>query len=149
MFKKINLASLSIKSSNFNKLSKFSFSSFGFKYPDVIISEVKESLSKDQSIDTLEEDIITNLHFFDSDQYTDLMTLLGVASKGSADLWHFLEKKVFDYELNFIQVRDIYNANVENPKASQILSHELNRYITSKIGDTSNERATYDLLVKH
>jgi hypothetical protein len=132
---------------NFNQSTKHFFStSFGFKYPDIIIAELKQSLEKEAPILDLEDDIINNLHFFDCEQYTDLLTLLGSKSRGSSDLWHFIQKKAHDYELDFIQVRDIYNTNCLNPKASNILSFWLNKNIAKEAGLKTDEKETYQLL---
>lgn len=124
---------------------------YGFKYPDQIIEDIKKYLSDEKKeikikFSDLEEDIINNIHFFDVDQYTDVMTLLGKSKEGSLNLWNLLERKFFDYEYNYIQVRDIFNTNVANSSLSSRLQYgllkELSKYDGAK--DT-NEVSTYKL----
>ena len=116
---------------------------FDFKYPDVIISELKTAIKNHSPIE--ESDIITNIHFFDSEQYTNIVTLLGSNKRGSNDLWDSLERKAFDYELNFIQVKDLFNSIVETEKPLVDLETLLTKNLAKTAGAKStNERLTYE-----
>ncbi len=58
---------------------------------------------KTQEWDNYELDIIENIHFFDADQFTDIVYLYGKNNTGSFDLWDLLSRKLFDYEFDTCQ----------------------------------------------
>ncbi len=90
----------------FNKkfiLSRFFFCSKNNNFPDEIVESVRYNIKKNTIEDKLAEleiDIINNIHFFDSDQFTDLFVLLAENDKGTTKLWDLLSRKLYDFELN-------------------------------------------------
>jgi hypothetical protein len=64
------------------------------------LSEKKEETIKWIEI---ESSLIENIHFFDADQFVDIVSLLAYADKGTEALWDILSRKIFDYELDMIQ----------------------------------------------
>lgn len=116
-----------------------------FKFPDEILSNLKDALEAKKDIKDLEEDIVSNIHFFDSEQYTDVVSLLGKHNKGSQDIWDLLERKAYDYELNFIQARDIFNSVVKGSKASNDIEVKLTRELSKTSGLNTAEKETYAL----
>ena len=132
------------------RFNKKTFCSYGFKYPDIIIEELKSTLNnKDKaSLIENEKDITNNIHFFDSDQFTDIVTLLGINKRGSHELWDLLQRKAYDYELNFIQVRDLYNACLESERAHVDIEVKLLKEMARTAGvSPSSERITYNLFI--
>ena len=123
----------------------FSTKTFGFRYPDEIVSDLKKALSeKQKDIYELESSIINNIHFFDSDQYTDIVTLLGKAHRGTPEIWDLLERKIYDFDISYIQAKDMFNSNIENDKFGYNFEKKLIRELNSdKIN--SSEMAAYKL----
>lgn len=136
----------------FTKALKKTFSTsqnlYEFEYPDEIIVNLKKSLSNKESIDKIEDSITNNIHYFDSEEFTDIVTLLGINKKGSNDLWDLLERKSFDYEFNFVQAKEIFNSIVESKKPLGSLEMRLIKELAKVSGDeTSNEITTYRLFI--
>jgi hypothetical protein len=119
---------------------------FNFKYPDVIIKEIKTAIENKSPIE--ESEIISNIHFFDSEQYTDIVSLLGKNKRGSNDLWDSLIRKAYDYELNFIQVKDLFNSICDLEKPIGDLEVLLTKNLAKTAGaKPTNERLTYELFI--
>ncbi len=132
------------------RLNRKTFCSNGFKYPDIIIEELKSSLNnKDKAIlIENEKDITNNIHFFDSEQFTDVVTLLGINKRGSHELWDLLQRKAYDYDLNFIQTKDLYNACLESERAHTDIEVKLLKEMAKTAGAVpSSERLTYNLFI--
>jgi hypothetical protein len=99
--KKINI-------SNVKCLARFSTSQPNLSldiFPDQIVSNLKAKIGKatDEDLKEIETDIVNKIHFFDSDQYADIVILLARANKGTDLLWDVLSRKVYDYELDYMQ----------------------------------------------
>lgn len=72
--------------------------------PANIVSKIRDLHGhKTQEWDNYETDIIENIHFFDADQFTDIVYLYGKNNTGSFDLWDLLSRKLFDYEFDTFQ----------------------------------------------
>ena len=133
--------------SNFQICSKFKFSSHtSIKYPDEIIVETKNFLKGQGDQLTIENHITENIHFFDSEQFTDLVTLFGSKDQGSEDLWDLFSRKIYDYNINFVQARDIFNSLVDSGKQVDEITWKCLRVIYSK-NETDSEKNTYNLLI--
>lgn len=120
------------------KISRSSFSSanFNIKFPDVVLSDLKTILNETSCLNKIESDIIDNIHYFDCEQFCDLVCLFGDNKRGSADLWDLLERKIYDYDFNLIQLNDMYNANLTNPKTSE----NLRKFLVKQILKTEMSR---------
>lgn len=100
------------------QLPKFNFSQCHAKeheiYPNDIIDNLKHLVkehSKDQSEwNDLDYQITDKIHFFDADQYTDIVYLLCKHSHVSDNLWDLLSRKIFDYDLNEFQTLQLFDS---------------------------------------
>lgn len=101
-FKKFGILKSSI---NKCRLASFSNTYTIDLYPDQIVDKLKTTIGKqnDDDLTTLEANILDNIHFFDADQFVDLVSILAMADKGTEGLWDILSRKVFDYDLDLIQ----------------------------------------------
>lgn len=133
-------------------------SGLSYEYPDLIIKDLKEFLKTNDkshgsnsnnthSLSSIENRIINNIHYFDSDQYSDLVTLLGSSGKGTVDLWDLLNRKIGDYDLNFIQAREIKNCVIDCGKYNSEIDWYCSKIIYS-LKESENQRSTYDM-IKH
>lgn len=133
-------------------------SGLSYEYPDLIIKDLKEFLkTSDKShssnsnnmhtLSSIENRVINNIHYFDSDQYADLVTLFGSNGKGTVDLWDLLNRKIGDYDLNFIQAREIKNCVIDSGKYHSEIDWYCSKIIYS-FKESENQRSTYDM-IKH
>jgi hypothetical protein len=124
---------------------------YGFRYPDEIIQDLKiffNNKNNQLNFYKIEESIVNNIHFFDADQFTDIVTILGKQNRGTPELWDLLNRKIYDYELNFVQARDMFNANIESAREHYEIEFKSMKTINSK-NESSHERSTYDLLTSN
>ena len=157
--KNIFKRTLSINSNRIVFQNKCNFSSnisqHNFRFPDQIVSDLKaffnsSEYNENSDFVQLEEDITNNIHFFDAEQFTDLLTILGPMNRGSTTFWDLMERKIYDFDLNFVQSLDIYNSNVESDKHFFDLNWKLQRDLNSNNYGTSSQHEAYKLLTaKH
>lgn len=124
---------------------------YNFRYPDEIVKDFKDCLNNknnDLDIFQLEIDAINNIHFFDSEQFTDLVCLMGKHNRGTNELWDILNRKIFDFEdFNFVQAKEILNSNVECYKDRvEVDFKSKNVYFSGN--ESKSQRETHDLLTK-
>lgn len=125
-------------------------SGLNYEFPDIILRDLKDYLNvknNSNSLNPIENRIINNIHYFDSDQYTDLVTLLASHSKGTVDLWDLLNRKIGDYELNFIQATEIKNLILDSGKYFNEIDWYCSRVIYS-LKESESQRSTYNM-IKH
>jgi len=146
---KINSSKL-LKTYTKNKLfsvtSKFKFSTSQAHeevFPDEIVDHLKqlvnEKSTNEHEWNELDYNITDKIHFFDADQYTDIVFLLCQHSQITDNLWDLLSRKVFDYELNEFQTIQLSEAF---PKAEgKILDNAFTPIIRNLIYLKQNKQA--------
>ncbi len=81
-------------------------------YPDTIVQNFRKNIKSmdEEELKEIETDIVNKIHFFDADQYADVLILLARLDKGSDLLWEVLSRKIFDYEFDYIQSEALLTA---------------------------------------
>ena len=141
-----------ITNSLFTKNIIKSFSTTNLIFPDEIISDLKKYFtSGNSSIEEytkIENEIINNIHFFDSEQFTDVISILGQNNRGSLDVWDLLIRKIYDYDFTLVQSKDIFNSLVSCDRYVDEAFWKVNKEINTKRESTS-QRETLDLITSH
>ena len=86
-----------------------------------------------------ESDIIENIHFFDADQFTDIVFLYGKNDNGSHHLWELLSRKVFDHEFDQYQAEYAYLGFNSSQKAEPFVHTHLFRSLLKTQHETSKK----------
>lgn len=103
-------------------------------YPDEIIERLKTTKFTDETWTQFEADVLEKIHFFDRDQYVDLVILTSRADRGTELLWDQLARKIYDYELDMAQTVYLAQALRTNTKIPHyILDPIFRNVITAKI----------------
>ena len=104
------------------------------KYPDEFIERLKTSEFTEETWVQFEADVLEKIHFFDSDQYVDLVTLATKADKGTELFWDQLARKIYDYELDLPQTIYLAEALGKNSRVPYLIYDPIYRnLLTSKI----------------
>jgi hypothetical protein len=112
-------------------------------YPDTIVQNLRNKINNidEEELKEIETDIVNKIHFFDADQYADVLILLARLDKGSDLLWEVLSRKVFDYEFDYIQSEALLTALNHTDKCYDYVLDDLKknmyRYHTNQNDPTS------------
>ncbi|MFM7853790.1 MAG: hypothetical protein ACKO96_18180, partial [Flammeovirgaceae bacterium] len=88
-----------------------------------------------------ESEIIENIHFFDADQYTDIVYLYGKNNTGSYDLWDLLSRKLFDYDFDSYQAEFLAIGFTSTQKAEPyIFTHVFRELLKEDLTQSSKSR---------
>lgn len=102
-------------------------------FPDQIVDNLGKVLENNNDAEwmKMESQILNKIHFFDRDQYCDVVTMIARADKGSEDFWDHLSKKIFDYELDIPQVESVIDSFTKTTKMEHFIFDPLliNRYV--------------------
>lgn len=122
--RKLNFLNKSIKA-NFSTSTQNNF------YPDNIIKNLRTNINNfgEEDLKEIETDIVNKIHFFDADQYADVVILLARQDKGSDLLWDVLSRKVFDYEFDLIQSEALLTALNHTYKCQEYVFDDLKKNI--------------------
>lgn len=98
-------------------------------YPDNIVRNLRQKISTidEEELKDIETDIVNKIHFFDADQYADILILLARQNKGSDMLWDVLSRKVFDFEFDYIQSEALLTALNHTNKCEDYVYDDLNK----------------------
>ncbi len=100
-------------------------------YPDQIIERFKASSFTEDTWIQLEADVLEKIHFFDTDQFVDLVCLASKADKGTELFWDQLARKIFDYELDLPQTISLTTALRSNSRVPHYIMDPLYRNLIS------------------
>lgn len=129
------------------------FSTVSELYPDQIVSNLR-SLYDNQIKDAdkwtmIEVDIINKIHFFDSDQYVDIVTMFARVDKGTDNLWNLLSRKIFDYQIDLAQTEELRSALKFTSRPSESIYEVVIQNSILKNNHSSNEWKEYKKLYYH
>jgi hypothetical protein len=125
-----------------NRTSKFSKKYFSQtyaslsidKYPDEFIERLKSPEFTEETWVQFEADVLEKIHFFDSDQYVDLVALATKADKGTELFWDQIARKIYDYELDLPQTIYLAEALDKNSRVPHFIYDPIYRnLLTAKI----------------
>ena len=96
--------------------------------PSSIVMKLRDlNHDNDQEWNDNETDIIENIHFFDADQFTDIVYLYGQNESGSHLLWELLSRKLFDYEFDQYQAEFLFLGFTQSRRAEHFVHTHLFR----------------------
>jgi hypothetical protein len=114
-------------------------------YPDQIVDHVRKNITG-KYISDIEATIINNIHFFDSDQYTDLFVTFAKNDRGSNRFWDLLSRKIYDYNFDTAQRFAMLEASEKTLKHSEdimtYLAEPFLRRLASE--ETRNKLSVYE-----
>lgn len=100
-------------------------------YPDQIIERFKADSFCEETWIQIEADVLEKIHFFDTDQFVDLVCLASKADKGTELFWDQLSRKIFDYELDLPQTISLTTALRSNSRIPHYIMDPLYRNLFS------------------
>ena len=112
-------------------------------YPDNIVKNLRANINNinEEELKEIETDIVNKINFFDGDQWADVVILLARQDKGSDLLWDVLSRKVFDYELDYVQSEALLTALNHTYKCQEFVYDDLKknmyRYYSNQSDNTS------------
>ncbi len=98
-------------------------------YPDMIVNNLKTDVHKKNESEwvDVESSILENIHFFDADQFVDMVSILSYANKGSDLLWDSISRKIFDYEFDLAQTYMLDEALSQSGKGGHYIDDQIAR----------------------
>lgn len=110
-------------------------------FPDQILSNLKSNINKvtEEELKEIEMNIVNEIHFFDADQYADMLVLLARSNKGSELLWDVISRKVYDYHFDYIQSEAMINALKHTYKCHDFIFHPLRKNLYN-LNSNNDER---------
>ena len=126
-----------------NKIMRATFSTNNNFYPDNIVKNLRANINNinEEELKEIETDIVNKINFFDGDQWADVVILLARQDKGSDLLWDVLSRKVFDYELDYVQSEALLTALNHTYKCQEFVYDDLKknmyRYYSNQSDNTS------------
>ena len=120
-------------------------------FPDTTIANLKKTLSNKHmtadELNIIETEVIEKLHFYDSDQYCDVIILFSQANRGTEVFWDFISSKIFDYELDIVQTSELAYILEECKKSDYYIMDPLLKNLMLKDVKWKNEVETYEKLL--
>jgi hypothetical protein len=127
-----------IKYINFRNNSKM-FATQVEILPSQTLKKVQDFLSSKshsgQEWSEIEGEILERLNFYSSDEYCDIVITLAEADRGTENLWDYLSRKIFDYELDIVQTEFLSKALTKSTRWEEYMAEPLlqNRYVNSRL----------------